>query len=39
MFLATADGTPAGLGLNNGGVCDKHNMKIRIRVSDFTGKT
>lgn len=35
-LISTADGTPAGLGLNNGGVCDKHNMKIRIRVSDFT---
>ena len=38
FFLATADGTANGIGSSSGGVCDRHNMKIQIRVSEVTGK-
>ena len=38
FYLATADGTANGIGSSSGGVCDRHNMKIQIRVSEVTGK-
>lgn len=36
FLISTSDGTAGGMGNTMGGVCDSRNMKIRIRVSDFT---
>lgn len=34
FLISTADGTANGIGSSSGGVCDRHNMKIQIRVSE-----